>query len=48
MNYEFDTLRKPVNKTDWIAHSSPTFINAFYSFEENSIGLLMGLRFINR
>lgn len=40
MNYEFDTLRKPVNKTDWIQHSSPTFINAYYSFEENSIGLL--------
>lgn len=38
MNYEFDSLRKPVNKTDWISHSSPTFINAFYSFEENSIG----------
>lgn len=39
MNYEFDSLRKTVNKTDWISHSSPTFINAFYSFEENSIGL---------
>lgn len=38
MFYEFDSLRKPVNKTDWISHSSPTFINAFYSFEENSIG----------
>lgn len=39
MNWEFDSLRKPVNKTDWISHSSPTFINAFYSFEENSIGM---------
>lgn len=39
MFYEFDSLREPVNKTDWISHSSPTFINAFYSFEENSIGL---------
>lgn len=38
MSYEFDSLRKPVNKTDWITHSSPTFINAYYSFEENSIG----------
>lgn len=38
MFYEFESLRKPVNKTDWILHSSPTFINAFYSFEENSIG----------
>lgn len=38
MFYEFNSLRKPVNKTDWISHSSPTFINAFYSFEENSIG----------
>lgn len=39
MNYELVSLRKPVNKTDWISHSSPTFINAFYSFEENSIGM---------
>lgn len=42
MNYEFDSLRKIVNKTDWISHSSPTFINAFYSFEENSIGMFSG------
>lgn len=39
MNYDYAALRKPVNKTDWIAHSSPTFINAYYSFEENSIGM---------
>lgn len=38
MYQEFNLLRKPVNKTDWIAHASPTFINAYYSFEENSIG----------
>lgn len=38
MNYQLSLLRKPANKTDWIAHSSPTFINAYYSFEENSIG----------
>lgn len=49
MNYEFNQLRKPVNKTDWMAHSSPTFINAYYSFEENSIelpaGILQGIFF---
>lgn len=49
MNYEFNQLRKPVNKTDWVAHSSPTFINAYYSFEENSIelpaGILQGIFF---
>lgn len=38
MDYQLSLLRKPANKTDWIAHSSPTFINAYYSFEENSIG----------
>ncbi|XP_031626236.1 neprilysin-2-like isoform X2 [Contarinia nasturtii] len=43
MNYELDSLRKVVNKTDWISHSSPTFINAFYSFEENSIELPAGI-----
>lgn len=49
LNYEFNQLRKPVNKTDWIAHSSSTFINAYYSFEENSIelpaGILQGIFF---
>lgn len=49
MNYEFNQLRKPVNKTDWIAHSSATVINAYYSFEENSIelpaGILQGIFF---
>lgn len=49
MSYEFNTLRKPVNKSEWILHSSPTFINAFYSFEENSIelpaGILQGIFF---
>lgn len=38
MNYQLNLLRKPANKTDWVSHSSPTFINAYYSFEENSIG----------
>lgn len=37
MSYEFNSLRKPVNKSEWILHSSPTFINAFYSFEENRL-----------
>lgn len=37
-DYSFNELRLPVNKSDWIAHAAPTFINAYYSFEENSIG----------
>lgn len=37
-NYSFNELRLPVNKSDWITHAAPTFINAYYSFEENSIG----------
>ncbi|XP_055295789.1 neprilysin-2-like isoform X2 [Sitodiplosis mosellana] len=48
-NYEINSLRKPVNKTDWISHSAPTLVNAFYSFEENSIelpaGILQGMFF---
>lgn len=43
MDYSFDLLRKPVNKTDWRAHAAPTYINAYYSFEENSIGLKLVL-----
>lgn len=30
-------LRKPVNKTDWEAHSMPSVVNAFYSLLENSV-----------
>lgn len=37
-DYSYNELRLPVNRTDWIAHAAPTFINAYYSFEENSIG----------
>lgn len=37
-DYSFNELRLPVNKSEWIAHAAPTFINAYYSFEENSIG----------
>lgn len=48
MNYEFNSLRKPVNKTDWIAHSSPTVINAYYSFEENSIGMIFNFDFFRK
>lgn len=42
-DYAFNQLRKPVNKTDWVQHAAPTYINAFYSFEENSIGLTVFL-----
>lgn len=33
----FKKLREPVNKTDWITHSRPAVVNAFYSSIENSI-----------
>lgn len=36
-NKAFMKLRQPVNKTDWIAHSRPAIVNAFYSSIENSI-----------
>uniref|UniRef100_A0A4Y0BJM9 Neprilysin, neutral endopeptidase 2 n=1 Tax=Anopheles funestus TaxID=62324 RepID=A0A4Y0BJM9_ANOFN len=42
----FKKLRMPVNKTDWITHSKPAIVNAFYSSIENSIqfpaGILQG------
>ncbi|XP_053693923.1 neprilysin-2-like [Sabethes cyaneus] len=42
----FQKLRLPVNKTDWIRHSRPAIVNAFYSPVENSIqfpaGILQG------
>lgn len=33
----FKKLRQPVNKTDWVTHSRPAVVNAFYSSIENSI-----------
>lgn len=36
-NKAFQKLRKPVNKTEWIAHARPAIVNAFYSSIENSI-----------
>lgn len=33
----FKKLYEPVNKTDWITHSKPAVVNAFYSSIENSI-----------
>lgn len=36
----FKKLRQPVNKTDWITHSRPAVVNAFYSSIENSIRML--------
>lgn len=39
---EIDTLRKPVNKNDWIEHSLRlTSVDAFYSVVENSIRTLV-------
>jgi predicted metalloendopeptidase len=39
----FKKLRQPVNKTDWITHSRPAVVNAFYSSIENSIRMLRKL-----
>lgn len=36
-NYVFSKLREPVNKTDWVTHSKPATVNAFYAGLENSI-----------
>lgn len=36
-DYSFSKLREPVNKTDWITHSRPAVVNAFYNSLENSI-----------
>jgi len=36
-NFAFSRLRKPVNKTEWVAHGRPAIVNAFYSSIENSI-----------
>jgi neprilysin len=37
----FKKLREPVNKTDWITHSRPAVVNAFYSSIENSIRMCL-------
>ncbi|KAL5238849.1 hypothetical protein ACI65C_006259 [Semiaphis heraclei] len=48
-HYGFSLLRQPVNKSDWIHHSKTAIINAFYSYDENSIqipaGILQGVFF---
>lgn len=36
---DFNKLRLPVNKTDWIKHSKQAQVNAFYSSLENSISM---------
>lgn len=36
-NYAYGKLHEPVNKTDWITHSKPALVNAFYAALENSI-----------
>lgn len=33
----FSKLRKPVNKTDWETHSTPSTVGAYYNSLENSI-----------
>lgn len=37
INYAFNKLREPVNKTSWEQRSMPAIANAFYSPIENSI-----------
>ncbi|XP_058798010.1 neprilysin-2-like [Phymastichus coffea] len=44
--YDFEQLRKPVNKTEWITHGQTAIVNAYYEPTENSIqfpaGILQG------
>lgn len=51
LDYSFNKLREPVNKSDWITHGRPAIVNAFYSSLENSIqfpaGILQGTFFSN-
>ncbi|XP_027847675.2 neprilysin-2-like isoform X2 [Aphis gossypii] len=42
-DYSYSKLRQPVNKSDWISHSKTAIINAFYSYDENSIQLPAGI-----
>lgn len=42
-DYSFSKLRDPVNKTDWITHSRPAVVNAFYNSLENSIQFPAGI-----
>ncbi|XP_026818159.1 neprilysin-2-like [Rhopalosiphum maidis] len=42
-DYNFSRLRQPVNKSDWVTHSKTAIINAFYSYDENSIQLPAGI-----
>ncbi|KAH8310552.1 hypothetical protein KR044_001902 [Drosophila immigrans] len=42
-DYMFNQLRLPFNKTDWVRHSRSAVVNAFYSYEENSIVLPAGI-----
>lgn len=39
MDRSFNMLWKPVNKTDWTEHSSATEVDAYNSFNENSISM---------
>lgn len=44
-DYKFNKLRQAVNKTDWITHSKPALVGAFYSSLENSIRKLNLINF---
>ncbi|RZF35772.1 hypothetical protein LSTR_LSTR012070 [Laodelphax striatellus] len=49
VEFSFNRLRDPVNKTEWISHGRPAIVNAFYNSIENSIqfpaGILQGTFF---
>ena len=36
-DYNYGQLNEKKNKTDWISHSYPAVVNAFYNPQENSI-----------
>lgn len=37
-DYIYKQLKDVVNRTDWTTLRFPTVINAYYSFQKNSIG----------
>ncbi|XP_031331522.1 neprilysin-2-like isoform X2 [Photinus pyralis] len=43
MDKHFSKLHRPFNKTDWLSHTFPAVVNAFYSPYENSIVLPAGI-----
>lgn len=46
-DFEFRRLRQLFNKTDWVDHSKPADVNAYYSGIENNIRKYMNLKLFN-